>query len=459
MMNKFLCFILVVFCCSCGDTAKKSDGKKNFPSCGDGVLNAGEKCDSGIASGEGACEESCAAPACSTATLLGSKETCDAECVVEPIACQNYDGCCPLGCDSQSDNDCSNTCGNDVVETPELCDGADCPDQCDSGDVCVTSNLKGEAQNCSARCELNAIETCVDGDGCCPSNCTSDNDSDCEAVSACGNGVVEVGEACDGNCPASCSDENACTTDKLVGAADTCSARCEFDPINTCVSNDGCCPSGCDEDNDNDCDPQCGNGVVDGGELCDGNCPSTCDDSKACTTDALVGSPSTCNSECSFTTISSCKNDDGCCPNNCEFANDNDCACVPDTCNGLGLVCGNHPDGCGGTLNCGTCTNGTCNNAGQCVVASNGDIGDACTDNTNCADFTGMGVGGTCFPDEPGGYCSSLCIPNFLPCPQGSFCVEEGGFNGNCRADCTSSNDCRTGYRCDLLLGAVCVPI
>jgi hypothetical protein len=78
--------------------------------CGDGLPGPGENCDTAIAAGQpGACPTSCANdyPCMATTTLRG--DACQALCVHEnPItACNNNDGCCPNGCDSNSDNDCS----------------------------------------------------------------------------------------------------------------------------------------------------------------------------------------------------------------------------------------------------------------------------------------------------------------------------------------------------------------
>jgi cysteine-rich repeat protein len=133
------------------------------------------------------------------------------------------------------------------------------------------------------------ITTCMSGDGCCPSGCTHATDTDCAA--SCGNGVVDPGETCDiaittgaGKCPtlADCNDNNACTTDTLLSAG-TCMASCNHTPIIMCVNGDGCCPSGCNALNDNNCQAVCGNGILEPGEACDdGNtmsldgCSSTC---------------------------------------------------------------------------------------------------------------------------------------------------------------------------------------
>jgi hypothetical protein len=39
--------------------------------------------------------------------------------------------------------------------------------------------------------------------------------------------------------------------------------------------------------------------------------------------------------------------------------------CVPKTCTQLGFNCGSATDGCGNTINCGTCASGTCGGCGQ----------------------------------------------------------------------------------------------
>jgi hypothetical protein len=50
--------------------------------------------------------------------------------------------------------------------------------------------------------------------------------------------------------------------------------------------------------------------------------------------------------------------------------------CVPTTCEELGVICDTAPDGCGGTLECGTCDKGLTCCSGQCV--------DTFDDDNNC---------------------------------------------------------------------------
>jgi len=75
--------------------------------------------------------------------------------------------------------------------------------------------------------------------------------------------------------------------------------------------------------------PFCGDGVVNGTELCDLDCPTSCDDSNLCTTDVLVGSAATCSAECTFAAIRACTDADGCCAPGCNFTNDDDCPAPP----------------------------------------------------------------------------------------------------------------------------------
>jgi hypothetical protein len=85
---------------------------------------------------------------------------------------------------------------------------------------------------------------------------TGTGDGACAAIRpVCGDGVVESPETCDlpATCPVGCDDADVCTTDTLVGMAATCDAACVFDPITACQDGDGCCPTGCDAMDDDDC--------------------------------------------------------------------------------------------------------------------------------------------------------------------------------------------------------------
>jgi hypothetical protein len=328
-------------CCPTGCTAATDPDCS--PTCGDGVVQPGETCDVAIAAGgAGACPAVCDDGDPCTTDLLLSAGTCSATCVhLAVTAFVAGDGCCPPGGDLTVDADCTAVCGDAVVEPPvETCDEAvvdSCPTDCPAAGTCTTSSKRGSPATCSAACITTPITACVAGDGCCPIGCTAATDSDCPSI--CGDGVVEPGEQCDraitagfpGACPRTCDDGDACTVDVASGSSDDCSSRCTHATTVACLSGDGCCPPGCTAATDHDCAPAtCNDGHIEAGETCDppATCPTTCpDDGDPCTTEVLVGDPSSCNAACRHLPITTCSGSasDRCCPTGCTPANDSDC--------------------------------------------------------------------------------------------------------------------------------------
>jgi cysteine-rich repeat protein len=154
---------------------------------------------------------------------------------------------------------------------------------------------------------------------------------DCNAE--CGDGRKNGKEKCDtaiadgqpGVCPKSCASKDACTPQKLTGTG--CDMECIPTPITAVGAQDNCCPKGADATIDRDCAAVCGNNIVEKGETCDpaGSCPN-CKPEDKCLRVTSTGSADGCNLSCSFTALSGCENDDGCCPLNCTSSNDNDCS-------------------------------------------------------------------------------------------------------------------------------------
>jgi hypothetical protein len=321
--------------------------------CGNGILERGETCDP-----KASCPKSCTTPprgpsrrlGCLRAELVGDEDDCSARCVVREIsACGPSDECCPSGCTSATDSDCSPLCGDGFLQftAGEECDVnapplelARCPTSCTDSNPCSEDRLVS-AGTCAARCVHMPITALRPGDGCCPPTAGGNSMLDPDCTANCGNGIVEQpAELCDWMAGASCPSPEACPMNSyctpyvLRGTADNCNAVCVPMPITACASGDGCCPPGCSTANDSDCQPMCGNGVVDTGENCDraitaghqGACLSTCDDANACTVDNASGSAEGCTRSCVHQLVTACLAGDGCCPPGCSAVNDGDCA-------------------------------------------------------------------------------------------------------------------------------------
>ena len=79
-------------------------------------------------------------------------------------------------------NPAANECNNMIVDTGELCDG-NCPTSCPvAEDACAPNVLTGSAATCNAVCAVQAVTTCVSGDGCCAVGCGPSQDDDCEST-------------------------------------------------------------------------------------------------------------------------------------------------------------------------------------------------------------------------------------------------------------------------------------
>jgi hypothetical protein len=330
-------------CCPAGCTAL--DDPDCSPFCGNGQVEPGETCDTGIPEGMGSCPAACADGDPCTTDALVSRDTCSAACHFIPItAFVSDDHCCPAGGNALLDNDCAAVCGNMVVEGPrELCDKAiadgkpgACPVACPAAPTCGRSVLSGKSEDCTAQCTVEPIGECRTGDGCCPKGCNKVSDGDCPAV--CGNAVLEAPETCDNGltagykdaCPATCDDNDPCKTDITTGRVEDCTRVCRHEPILACIAGDRCCPAGCTDTTDADCKKaECGDKVIQATETCDppGTCPTTCpDDMDPCTAERLVGDPATCYVVCSHLPITTCSaTADGCCPTGCTTKQDVDC--------------------------------------------------------------------------------------------------------------------------------------
>src|SRR6185369_6456679 len=110
----------------------------------------------------------------------GSSTTCNAACVNAGLQtiCRAGDGCCPAGCNSTNDADCSVRCGNGTIESGETCDG-----NCPTAATCVSDrdNIRlfaGDPTMCGSTCTVTARACGSTTDGFCPSACTAATDID-----------------------------------------------------------------------------------------------------------------------------------------------------------------------------------------------------------------------------------------------------------------------------------------
>jgi len=449
-------------CCPAGCNARTDTDCS--PTCGNGVVEPGETCDPASS-----CPTSCTdGNACTIDQMTGSSANCNATCSHTAITtCVSGDGCCPAGCNARTDTDCSPTCGNGVVEPGETCDPASsCPTSCNEANACIIDQKTGSSANCNVACSHTAITTCVSGDGCCPAGCTANKDSDCSP--SCGNGVVEAGETCDpaSSCPTSCDDANTCTIDKMTGSSANCNVACSHTGITTCAAlSDGCCPAGCNANNDSDCSVTCGNGVVEGGETCDpkSTCPTTCDDGNACTIDRMTGSRANCNVACSHTAITTCVSGDGCCPAGCNANNDSDCT----------PKCGNGVVEAGETCDPRSTCPSTCDDGYACTVdqmtGSRANCNVACTHTAITTCVSGDGccpVGCNTKPTNADSDCPPICGNGVVEtnetcdpqtscpttCDDGKVCTKDRmtGSSATCDVACTHTpiTTCVAGDGC-----------
>ena len=161
-----------------------------FTCCGNGQLDAGEKCDKALPPGlKGACPKTAKdcddKVACTDDFPTGSE--CNVTCAhTQKTAAKNGDGCCPPGANATTDDDCPSTCGNGVLEAGETCDpginsgAGKCKTvaDCDDKDACTADTLTGTA--CNPKCDNNKrTADPVTKDGCCPKGLTLDKDADC----------------------------------------------------------------------------------------------------------------------------------------------------------------------------------------------------------------------------------------------------------------------------------------
>jgi len=189
------------------------------------------------------------------------------------------------------------------------------------------------------------------------------------------------------------SSSTSCSTDTDCASGTVCLDGVCASPGATCAAGETECGGTCvdlasDPSNCGACGSACAAGATCGSGVC-ATTITTVDGGAACSTDSDCPAGSDCVSgECVTSVI---------------VAD----ACAPATCASLGLTCGSTSDGCGGTLNCGTC-------------ADDGGV-DATSDATTCA------AGQT--------DCSGICVD----------LTSDSANCGTCGAVCAAGTTCSEG--------------
>ena len=200
------------------------DDSSSGQSCGNGVIEGTEECDSADLNGE----------TCQSRGFAGGTLGCTSSCTFDVSQCTGQDLCGNGVIDPGEDCDGVNLNGQTCVDVGNYTGGIlDCTDQCtfDTTQCESASNcgngVVDQGEDCDGT-DLNG-QTCADlgyggGDLSCTDQCQFDT-SQCEAPANCGNGTIDQGEDCDG------TDLNGQTCADLgyVGGDLACAGNCTFD--------------------------------------------------------------------------------------------------------------------------------------------------------------------------------------------------------------------------------------
>ena len=215
------------------------------PICGDGRIDGNELCDGNLF-----VDEKTECSALFADLYSGGDVKCSEKCVYDTSACIPF-------------------CGNGIIDT-------------DRGEVCDGSVFAEAADSCEKIIGKGSVGTIA-----CSDDCKTVNTAACSKSETCGDGILNGDELCDGtqiqDNKFSCMDWDS----KYISGNVKCNSECTLD-FGECktdaLSTNEICDNQVDDDNNGlvDCnDPgcignevckpasECGNGIVDGNELCD----------------------------------------------------------------------------------------------------------------------------------------------------------------------------------------------
>ena len=397
--------------------------------------------------------------------------------------CCGGDECCVAGqvcfgnnCCTPAQNTCQGKCGDVVNNCGQTINCGRCPVV-----TCQTAACSGPGSTCAytpvnnnqqgPNCDGSG-QFCCGGTNCCTSGqvcdtrpeqdvcCTRNTRNETCAVGTASPKCGDVTDNCGVSVDCGPCAEIICQNGTCTGANNTCA----YTPVNDgqpgtlcpepgfCCDGDECCEQGdvclangcCTPNTFNQTcgvgsqSPKCGDVTDNCGRTIDcGPCAVRTCKSGVCNdaTDTCEYSNQT-NGQPGNNCTTLCCNGDCCTPGQvCNTTGATPVCCTPTktTCE-VGVDCGNVPDGCGGTVNCGTCPVVTCKSV-------------ACTGNT--CNYTG--INGTTGPNCSTVCCTNTSTGNSVCCPAGTTTCNELGNCGcptgtkQCGAQCIPNASCCTG--------------
>jgi hypothetical protein len=198
-----------------------------------------------------------------------------------PATCVNNDGCCPTGCNANTDNDCKAVCNNGVIEPGETCDPLSTCTAASQACVSDSSTVrtgKGDAKACTFVCQETARQ-CGTADGYCPAGCSNPPDPDCPKANGqscatgteCFSGFCASGVCCNSACTGACEQCAAASVGQCAyQTGKQCLAASNCTNASVCSGSSSTCPAPTPKAAGTACGPVTCSGSTQSGPTCDG---------------------------------------------------------------------------------------------------------------------------------------------------------------------------------------------